>query len=294
MKINPALSKFLVQLDADGRSPHTIGQYERHIRLFACWCAEVGHSGVLKKITHETLAEFLASPVAKTRHGGGQKKATTLNTLRTSLKCFFHYLHRAGEIPHDPGRLIRRANCGRPQPKFLADKDVEKLLATLAADESYEGRRDHALFHLMVATGIRLGSVVALDVGDVDIDRGEVFLRAFKGDRQEKVFLGKEIRDHLEVYLTDRESGPLFTTRQGRRLNRRQIQRKFGQWLKKAKISMPATVHSLRHTFATRLYRQTNDIFLVKEALRHKSIASTLVYARPADGQLRRALAGCQ
>jgi integrase/recombinase XerC len=287
MKITTALSKYLIQLEADGRSPHTIAQYDRHVRLFSHWCGEVRHSGVLKKITHETLAEFLVSPTAQTRRGGGQKKATTLNTLRTSLKCFFHYLHRAGEISHDPGRLIRRARCGTPQPRILQDKDVDRLLATLAADESYEGRRDHALFHLMVATGIRLGSVVALDVDDVDFDQEQILLRAFKGDRQEKVFLGKKIHDHLEAYLSDMDPGPLFTTRQGRRLNRRQIQRRFKQWIEKAKISRPATVHSIRHTFATRLYHQTHDIFLVKEALRHKSIASTLVYARYDENHLR-------
>jgi integrase/recombinase XerC len=294
MKIQTALSKFLTQLEADGRSPHTIAQYERHVRLFACWCAEVGHGGVLKKISHEDVAEFLASPVAQTRRGGGRKKASTLNTLRTSLRVFFGYLHRSGAIPVDPGRLIRRAHCGKPQPRILQDKDVDRLLTALAEDESYEGRRDHALFHLMIATGIRLGSVCVLDVDDVDLDRDEVLLRAFKGDRQEEVFLGKKIRDHLEVYLADMEPGPLFTSRQGRRLNRRQVQRRFGQWMEKAKISRHATVHTTRHTFATRLYHQTNDIFLVKEALRHKSIASTLIYAQPADGLLRRALAGCQ
>ena len=49
--------------------------------------------------------------------------------------------------------------------------------------------------------------------------------------------------------------------------------------------------HSLRATFATHLYHHTGDIFLVKEALHHRSIASTLVYAKPSEERLRRALA---
>jgi len=288
MTVTEALKKYLVQLDADGRSPHTIDQYERHVRLFARWCAEVGHSGVLSDVSHETIAEFLASPVAKTRRGGGRKTASTLNTLRTSLRCFFQYLHRAGDIPHDPGRLIRRARCGRPQPRILTEKEVDQLMAALSTDDSYEGRRDHILFHLMLATGIRLGSTVALDTHDVDSDRAEILLRIFKGDRQEKAFLGKDILDHLKTYLIEKKPGPLFTTRGGRRINRRQVQRRFRQWLENAGITWPATVHSTRHTFACRLYHQTNDIFIVKEALRHKSIASTLVYAQVDEQRLRR------
>jgi site-specific recombinase XerD len=290
MKVAEALRKFQVQLEADGRSPHTIAQYERHIRLFSHWCDEVSHSGVLSEISHEDVAEFLVSPQAQSRRGGGRKKATTLNALRTSLRCFFQYLHRAGAIPHDPGRLIRRARCGRPQPKILSDKEVDRLLAILAADESYEGRRDHVLFHLMLATGIRLGSVVALDVDDVDLDAGVLRLRTFKGDREEMVYLNDKMSRHMKEFLDGMQPGPLFTTRKGRRITRRQVQRRFSQWIEKAKISWHATVHSARHFFATRLYQKTGDIFVVKAALCHRSIVSTLTYARADEQRLRQAL----
>ncbi len=53
MHIEDALARFLVQLSADGRSPHTIGQYSRHIRLFARWAAGVGHSGDVGEIDHQ-------------------------------------------------------------------------------------------------------------------------------------------------------------------------------------------------------------------------------------------------
>ena len=63
-------------------------------------------------------------------------------------------------------------------------------------------------------------------------------------------------------------------------------------WLEKAQIQRPATTHSLRHSFATALYRRTKDIFLVKEALRHRNIESTLVYARVNESRLRKAMEG--
>ena len=45
MQITEALEKFLLQLEADGRSPHTVGQYRRHVRTLARWCRDVRHGG---------------------------------------------------------------------------------------------------------------------------------------------------------------------------------------------------------------------------------------------------------
>ena len=112
MQIQTALSMFLVQLQADGRSPHTIGQYRRHVAAFANWLAQVSHGGAVSAIRHEDIARFLAAPVARTSaHGGGPKAAVTTNALRTSLRMFFGYLHEAGTIPENPARLVRRALC---------------------------------------------------------------------------------------------------------------------------------------------------------------------------------------
>ena len=112
-----------------------------------------------------------------------------------------------------------------------------------------------------------------------------------KGDRIEKVFLAEEIAGHLRRWIGDRTEGPLFATKDGRRITARQVARRFSQWIEKAGIKRGASPHTLRHSFATTLYRRMNDILLVKEALRHRSIASTLVYAHPDRDRLRAALA---
>ncbi len=87
---------------------------------------------------------------------------------------------------------------------------------------------------------------------------------------------------------TSRTPGPL--TRQ--RVSRRQAQRRFAHWIEKAAITRAASPHSLRHRFAMAMYARTQDVLLVKEALHHRSITSTLVYARADETRLRRAL-GC-
>ncbi len=97
------------------------------------------------------------------------------------------------------------------------------------------------------------------------------------------------ILPHLAVYIGDRAAGPLFTTRKGQRITTRHTQRRVRQWFEKASITR-ASAHSLRHSFATELYQRTGDILLVKEALHHRSITSTLVYAEAGEDRLRRAM----
>lgn len=291
MTINEALERFTTQLQADGRSPHTIAQYRRHVRLFAHWCADVGACGDdIGQVGHEAVAEFLAADAATLRPDGERKKATAMNCLRTSLKGFFSYLHRAGYIRQDPSRLVRRAVCSPPPPKCLSPEEQARLMATLAAGGGPEAERDHALFHLMLASGIRLGSAVALDVEDIDLGGREVVLRRTKGDRPERVLLGEEIAAHLGRYLEGRSSGALFTAR-GKRVSVRHAQRRFSMWVGKAGITRRVTCHSLRHSFGQRVYDKTKDVLLAKEALRHRSISSTLVYARADRARLRLALA---
>ncbi len=81
MQITDALDKFEVQLHANGRSPHTVRQYHRHVRSLARWLAEVGHGGDIADIGHEDLARFLGGDTAQRRPDGGKKKATTTNAL---------------------------------------------------------------------------------------------------------------------------------------------------------------------------------------------------------------------
>jgi site-specific recombinase XerC len=93
MTIDEALERFLVQLAADGRSEHTIGQYRRHIRTLGAWARDVRpRRDRVQDLDHEAIARFLAAPCATVRAGGsGQKLATSMNALRTSVKVFMSY-----------------------------------------------------------------------------------------------------------------------------------------------------------------------------------------------------------
>ena len=143
MNIEVAWENFRLQLIADGRSGHTISQYERHVRFLARWAADVGHSREIGALGHQDLAQFLSSPTARTRPDGGLKKASSMNCLRSSLRTFFGYLHRAGVIYIDPARLVRQALCAPPLPRGLSHAERGQLLRTLASAQDLLAERDH-------------------------------------------------------------------------------------------------------------------------------------------------------
>jgi site-specific recombinase XerC len=291
MTIDEALERFIVQLAADGRSEHTIGQYRRHIRLLGAWARDGRpRRDRVADLDHEAIAGFLAAPCATVRDGrGGQKLATSMNALRTSVKVFLAYCHRAGYVRMDPGRLIRRAITSPPPPKGLSPEEERRLLATIAAAVGPEAERDQCMFALMLASGIRLGSVVALRVEDVDLEGGELAIHG-KGDRRNRVLLGRRIQDHLRRFIGKRVSGTLFARRGGQALTPRHVNRRLKMWAARAGLARRVHAHQLRHAFAIRVYARCQDVLVVKEALCHRSIASTLVYARVDEGRLRRAL----
>jgi site-specific recombinase XerD len=258
--------------------------------LLARWARDVGSCGErIDRIGHEDVARFLAADLATVRPDGRAKLATAMNCLRSSVRVFFRFCREAGYLREDPARMVRRALCAPPPPRALSDDEQRRLLSVLGKARTQEDRRDAMLFELMLATGIRVGSAIALDVADVDLQRGELRLRTAKGDRPDFVFLNRMIRARLKRYLKGCGNGPLFTAR-GRRVSTRHVQRRFSLWIQRAGINHQASPHSLRHSFGMRVYRKSGDVLLTKEALRHRSIASTIVYARAEEGRLRQVI----
>ena len=289
MKLQAALDRFLLQLRADGRSPHTVANYARHIALLDRWLHTYSFSDELDELLPEHLAAFLISREARDSAHGGAKTSISMNGLRTSLRVAFGWFHEAALARTNAARLIRRAICAPAAPKALSDSDVEQLLGTLIVAQGPVARRDHVLVHLLVSTGIRIGSALALDVEDIELATNTLHLRECKGDRAEHVFFGRELRDHLLGYLAHKpRTGPLFRNPRGERLGKRTAQQRITLWLDRADIV--GTPHSLRHTFATRLLKRTGDLFLVKRAMLHRSILSTAVYLSVDDTRLKAAM----
>ena len=189
-------------------------------------------------------------------------------------------------------------------PKTLTEGEQRALLKVTG--EHVSGFRDHVIFSLALGTGLREHEILALNVGDVfgpdDKARRRIKLSVYKrssedGTHQE-VILPDGVRAKLDkLRAWKRRDGqslepdaPLFVSRLGRRLSKRQLRHLFHQWQAKAGFERRLPFHSMRHTAISNLYRRTRDIRMAQRFARHKSILSTSIYAHPSDEELLRSV----
>jgi len=276
MKISDALEMFLLHLDANGRSPHTRAQYTRHVRMLI----DVVGDAKIETIDHVTIARFLTSPAVRERRGGGPRKATSANGLRSSLRVFFGWCHAAGYAPRNAAALVQRARCGAVLGRILTPDEQIRLEAALAGAVGAEGERDRMMVAILLGCGLRVGSLVGLEAGDVR--DGVIEVRRAKNDAPVRVFAPRALRPALDAYLAGR-SGRLFP------VTSRHVARRLRHWCEVAGIP-PASPHALRRTFGTRLYRVCGDVLVVQRGLGHRSLGSTLAYVSGVEQRLRAVL----
>ena len=288
-----ALGDYISALEASGRSVHTLKQIERHLSMLGMWLDAQEIDDDVSTITSSHVHEFACWDFVRTRPDGKLKKESSLNAVRSSLRSFFAHLHAAGMIEQNPTRSLRRAIVNSAPPRGLSADEERRLMETLRSEDDTVARRDRALFSTMLFGGLRVGATVRLQVGDVNLESNELFLRRTKGGRSDYAVMGKALARELAEYLNHAGlvDGPLFPARHGGEQTTRHVARRLSAWLKKAGIERPLSPHSLRHTCACRAYARTGDPFVVKEVMRHRSLASTLRYVGVDRDRVRQALA---
>ena len=290
MNLDDAIAGFETRLRADNRSPHTIKSYLRDVRLFAGWTGSID----VRDITPSHLIEFAASDTLRLQADGAPRMPSTMNKIKASLRAFFLHLVDICAVDSNPA-MVLKLKAPRPKPpSILNAEERAQFLAVLEADESSVARRDRLFFELLLATGLRLGSAVALDLEDVNLTERRILV-GVKGDGILSVFIKNSLAELLADHITDLAAkgittGPLFLSNRGQRISTREVQYRFKTWLDRAGISKNASVHSTRHTFATRLYRHTKDLRLVQRALGHRFLSTTQVYLHVADTELEAAI----
>lgn len=287
MQIEAGLELFLGQLSADGRARHTTDQIARHVRLFEVWLREVGHSGEVEKIDHVLVARFIGSERVRLTADGRPRKPGSANAVRSSVKSFCGYLNAIGATPRNAGALVRRARCGAPLPRALAEVDASRLRSALALASKPTDLRDAALIGLMLDAGLRVGSATQQLVEDLDLERGEARVVRAKGNREQQAVLPPPLVDLLRRYVGSRREGWLFPAPSGGPITTRQAARRLALWSERAGLGRRAHPHSLRHRYAVSLYERCEDVNLVRVALGHASVASTTVYAQLSGSRLR-------
>lgn len=204
----------------------------------------------------------------------GRANATIARSV-VSLRSYFHFLMRRGEILQDPTFDVEAPKADKTPPQVLTIQEIELLLAS-PDTRSPQGVRDRAMLELLYATGIRVSELIALDVRDVQ--PGMRFIRCGGAGKERILPIGAPAAQWASVYVNENrnllikneaDEQALFVNVSGRRLTRQG----FWKLLKKAAvdagISGEITPHTLRHSFAAHLIASGADTRAVQDMLGH-------------------------
>ncbi|MBP9712786.1 MAG: site-specific tyrosine recombinase XerD [Sterolibacterium sp.] len=280
----------------DGLTKNTLAAYRSDLRLFAGWLATHRHS--LVTVDETMIRDYLAD--LHQRAPGQPPKPASQRRLQATLRRFYRFLRRQGQLEHDPLLNIEQPQLPLRFPKTLSEAEVEALLAAPDPDTPL-GLRDRAMLELLYASGLRVSELISIRQFELSLDEGVVRVQG-KGDKTRLVPLGEVAADWLARYL--REARPqLLGTRVCDEVfitARRQLKaggsgsmtrQMFWHIIKRhalqAGIHKPISPHVLRHAFATHLLNHGADLRVVQLLLGHADISTTQIYTHVARERLK-------
>jgi len=223
---------------------------------------------------------------------GARSVARRLATLRN----FYSFLLREGEIESDPSDRLRSPKQWQTIPKFLNLEEINKIIDAPEVSKP-AGLRDRAMVELLYASGLRVSELCQLGIGDLDLDFGVLRVTG-KGNKQRLVPAGKAALLAVERYLAEgrpkllrgRVSQFLFITARGGPITRQGFWKLLRGHARKAGIFRNLTPHVLRHSFATHLLEGGADLRSVQAMLGHADISTTQIYTHVMRSRLRDAV----
>lgn len=275
------LGRFLAYLDT---TPKTIETYSRALKQLFSFFANRG----IRKPQREDIIAF-RDELKESGH-----KPTTIQNYITAAKIFFSWAAQEG-IYANIAEHLKGAKLDREHKKDpLTARQVKEILDSI--DRSTKaGRRDYALFSLMVTGGLRDIEVSRATIGDIrPVGENAVLYVQGKGrtEKTEYIKLCPEVEAAIRDYLKDRETAgaeePLFISTsnnsKGKTLSTRSISGIIKGIMKGAGYnSERLTAHSLRHTAVTLSLLAGNDLTEVQQFARHANLNTTMIYNHALD-----------
>ena len=268
-------------------STETIKAYESDLKQFAEYYEkETGKEVLPKDVDSDIVREWIISLMDQKR------TATSVNRKLSSLRSFYRFLLRKGEVEVNPLRRVNGPKKNRPLPVFVKEEEMNRLLDDIDFGEGFKGCRDRLIVEMFYVTGMRLIELIGLDDESVDFSSSVIKVTG-KRNKQRLIPFDEELRKSMEVYLKVRQeevpvcSGAFFVRETGERLSRSIVETIVKRNLSKVVTIKRRSPHVLRHTFATTMLNHHAELGVIKELLGHESLATTEIYMHTTFEELK-------
>jgi len=280
-----ALRLFVDYLSVEkGFSSNTIASYSFDLQKFFLFFRKekkdwrrAEEDDLVKFIHHQSRAELSSRSLAR---------------LISTLKAFFRFLVLDSFLKKNPAANLSSPKMWMTLPKFMTVDDVHLLLQQPTPDTN-RGIRDRAMLELLYATGLRVSELLALKIGDLNLQDGFLICKG-KGGKERIVPVGKSakacVRDYLDTVRSGLAKEPndfLFLTSRGKIFTRQGFWKLLRKYADQAGFGFPISPHVLRHSFATHLLEGGADLRSVQLMLGHSQITTTQIYTHVSRRRLR-------
>ena len=268
-------------------SEETIKSYREDLRQFEEFAREEIGDSAPSEVKAELVREWIVSLMDR------GYTSTSINRKLSSLRSFYKFLLRKGEVAVNPLQKITGPKNKKPLPAFLRESDMDRLLDEVDFGEGFKGCRDHMIIEMFYATGVRLSELIGLD--DKNVDFSSLLIKVTgKRNKQRLIPFGEELKIAMMEYVDVRnEAVPIrtnafFVRENGERLSRSIVENLVKRNLSKVVTLKKRSPHVLRHTFATTMLNHDAELGAIKELLGHESLATTEVYTHTTFEELKK------
>ena len=260
MKTQQALDRYYQSLIIADYSKQTISSYMSALKLF------------FEFITKNKLSQISNDHIQNYLQFCREEKQYSNSALRQSIAAIrYFYLHILKEP--EPDALNVKIRKSQKLPLVLSKEEIIKLLKVTT------NIKHKSILMMIYSAGLRLGEVLNVKLSDIDSDRMKIHIRQGKGKKDRYVFLSQKLLELLKIYFIEyKPTDYLFEGQKKNKYSPKSVQSIMKQALKKAAIRKPATVHTLRHSFATHLLEDGTDIRYIQQLLGHKKLETTQIY----------------
>lgn len=270
-----AIDKFLLNRRARGCTARTLEIYERNLRRFAHVMID-DLTACMTPAVQRYLADLR-----------GQMKPISLHQHYRCLRTFFAWTAEVGLLVENPMRGLTMM-VPKTLPRVPHDDEVRRLLT--ACTTTFEGIRNRAVVALLADSGLRISEALRLRVEDIDLGERTVRVRSGKGQKDGITYFAAAAAGFLRAWLNRHpDLSPeslLFCTRQAHHLTRHHATHILHRLSTRAGLSAKIGPHALRHYAGTSILRRTGDLNLVRQVLRHETLAMALRYTHLANPEI--------
>lgn len=291
------INTFLEYLEIEKNSSKlTIRNYRFYLKRFSDWLALNYPQTTLKKINIDLIRKYRIWLSDYVDNKGITLMRVTQSYHIIALRSFLRFLIRNDFDTLSPEKIDLPKGESKSL-KFLGKEHMRELMNAVDTSEE-NGLRDRAILEMLFSTGLRVSELCKLNRDQMNFRTAE-FGVIGKGSRARIVFLSDSAIFWLTKYFDAREDNfaPIFIRyakgvdpiNQGERmrLTPRSVERIVTKYVRKAKLPVDATPHTLRHSFATDLLYNGADLRSVQEMLGHKNISTTQIYTHVTNPQLK-------